>query len=92
MIRHRCRHHHLDAAARLVVVGEREADALVGGVEDGVVLAHEDVAQDPEGAGGGRDVHADHAQQAQVAVGQQVVVRGQHVVLQNGDGEKRGQS
>eukprot|EP00128_Syssomonas_multiformis_P002353 Colp12_sorted_trinity150504_noHs@6275 len=65
----------------LVVVGEGEADSLVGGVEDGVVLAHEDVAEDPEGAGGLGDVHADHAQQAQVAVGQQVVVRGQHVVL-----------
>mmetsp|Transcript_53630 Transcript_53630/g.93578 ORF Transcript_53630/g.93578 Transcript_53630/m.93578 type:complete len:391 (-) Transcript_53630:59-1231(-) len=63
------------------VGGKGEADSLVGGVEDGVVLAHEDVTQDPQRTGGLRDVHANHAEQAELTVGQQVVTCGEHVVV-----------
>jgi hypothetical protein len=70
------------------VSGEGKANALVGSVEHSVVLAHEDIAQDPQRAGGGGNVHADHAEQAQVAVGQQVVRGAEGVVVAvDGEGE-----
>ena len=66
----------------LVVVSKSEANSLVSRVEDSVVLAHEDITQDPERTGGGRDVHAHETQHAEVAIGNEIVVGGQHVVLQ----------
>lgn len=44
--------------------GRREADALVGHVELGVVLADEHVAQDPQRPVGRRDVQPHEARQA----------------------------
>ena len=41
-----------------------EAEARVARVEDGEVLAKEDVAEDPQRAGGRRHVHGRHAEQA----------------------------
>ena len=35
-----------------------QADLVVGPIEDGVVLADEDITQDPEVPGGGGDIHA----------------------------------
>lgn len=35
-----------------------QADLVVGPIEDGEILADEDITQDPEVPGGGGDVHA----------------------------------
>ena len=42
---------------RRVCDGVGESDAVVAEVEDGVVLAHEDVAQDPERVANDCDAH-----------------------------------
>lgn len=42
----------------------REAKLGVGGIEDGVDLAHEDITHDPQGASRGRDIDAHHAEEA----------------------------
>ncbi len=44
--------------------GVRKADALVAHIEHSVVGAHEDIAQDPEGASGRRQVEAHEAADA----------------------------
>ena len=59
-------------SVRQLVLGGRDADGLGGVVEDGVVLAHEDVAEDPQRAAGGGHVEARQAEEAQGAVGDQV--------------------
>ena len=43
---------------------EGDLEGLVGDVEVDVVLAHEDVAEDPERSVRGRDVDAEHAEDA----------------------------
>lgn len=65
----------------LSVVGKGETNALVAPVEDSVVLAHEDVTQDPERTSGGRDVKTDHTQQAGITIRDQVVSRSEGVDL-----------
>lgn len=65
----------------LSVVGKGETNALVAPVEDSVVLAHEDVTQDPERTSGGRDVKTDHTQQADLTIRDQVISRGEGVDL-----------
>lgn len=53
----------LGAGQRVVLLGFGEADPVVLAVEDGVVLADKDVSQDPERAGGGRNVQGHEATQ-----------------------------
>lgn len=65
----------------LSVVSKGETNALVAPVEDGVVLAHEDVTQDPERTSGGGDVKTDHTQQADLTIRDQVVSRSEGVDL-----------
>src|SRR5690554_3486091 len=65
----------------MVVVGESKSNALVGVVEDGVILAHEHIAQDPQRPSRAWDVKTHEAQQADGAVRDQVVLRRQGVGL-----------
>ncbi|KAJ8558829.1 hypothetical protein ON010_g8620 [Phytophthora cinnamomi] len=69
----------------LTVRPGREADARLAGVgapvEDSVVLAHEDVAEDPQRAGGGRDVDAHEGEEADGAALERVLVLGERVLL-----------
>lgn len=63
------------------MVGKSEANALVSVVEDGVVLAHEDITQDPERTSRSRDIKTNHAEKAQIAIGDEVVLSSEGVDL-----------
>lgn len=63
----------------MVVVGESDSNTLVGVVEHSVVLAHEHITQDPERSGWGWNIQAHEAQQADRAIRNQVILRGQGV-------------
>ena len=68
--------------------GGGEGDLLVLVVKDGVELAHEDVAEDPQGAVGAGDVEAHHGEEAGGARLDDVLVTGEGVGLSgNGEGE-----
>lgn len=62
-----------------LVLSECEPNLLVGDIEDGVVLAHEDISQDPEGAKGLLHVQAHDAEDAQGAVGDEIVLGAERV-------------
>jgi hypothetical protein len=68
------------------VVGKGKPYSLIGRVEHRVVLAHEDVSEDPERAGRGGDIQCHDSQQTQVTIRDEVVFRGQCVHLRV-DGE-----
>jgi hypothetical protein len=61
------------------VTSQSKANASISNIEDSVVLAHEDIAKDPQRASGLRNIHSHDAQQAHIAIRNQVVLGGQSV-------------